>query len=132
MKKNCMDFGTPLGPYSPALSVEHDSSEQNTQKTLYISGQIPMNPVTGEIINGSFAQQAEQVFSNLTLLLEKSGFITTDVVKPTIFLTDLANFAELNSLYEKLFKKPYPARSTVQVSGLPKGVLLEIEAVAVK
>ena len=111
----------PIGPYSQA--VEHDG-------TLYCSGQIPVDPITGDIPETAEAQ-THLVLANLRAVLKEAGAELEDVVKTTIFLTDLKIFASVNAIYGEYFDEATaPARSTVQVAGLPKGVLIEIEAIA--
>ena len=112
----------PIGPYSQA--VEADG-------TLYCSGQIPVDPATGDIPETAEAQ-ARQVLSNLRAVIEEAGAELEDVVKTTIYLTDLRTFATVNAIYGEYFdEETAPARSTVQVAALPKGVLIEIDAIAV-
>lgn len=111
----------PIGPYSQA--VEFDG-------TLYCSGQIPVNPATGEIPETA-EDQTHQVLHNLRAVVEAAGGELGDVVKTTVFLTDLKLFASVNAIYGEYFdEKTAPARSTVQVAALPKGVLIEIDAIA--
>lgn len=109
-----------IGPYSQAII---------TNNMVFTSGQIPVNPVNGEIPAGIEAQ-ANQVFSNLKNLLEASGTGIDKVVKTTVFIKNMEDFPALNKIYESYFTAPYPARSCVEVSKLPKDVLLEIEAIA--
>ena len=113
----------PIGPYSQAI---------RSGDFLFLSGQIPLSPVTGEVVGTTAAQQAEQVLSNMRAVLEAGGASPADVVKTTIFLVDLADFAAVNEVYGRTFgpQGVPPARSTVQVSALPRGVRLEIEAIA--
>lgn len=111
-----------IGPYSQALDLGN---------VVYCSGQIPIVPATGELAEGLQAQ-AEQVFANIEAVLAEAGLTMTNVVKTTVFLTDLADFAAVNEIYAKHFTTPYPARSCVQVAGLPKGAKLECEVVAVR
>jgi 2-iminobutanoate/2-iminopropanoate deaminase len=111
-----------IGPYSQALRVG---------PWLYCSGQIPLDPATGELVQGGFAAQAERVMRNLEAILVAAGMSFANVVKVTVFLSDLGNFAELNAIYAKRFVAPYPARATVEVAALPKGALVEIDLVAV-
>ncbi|MEM1157642.1 MAG: RidA family protein [Verrucomicrobiota bacterium] len=110
-----------IGPYSLAVS---------TEGMVYTSGQIPLVPDTGELVTGGIEAQASQVLSNLKAVLESSGADFSTVVKTTVFLTDLGNFATVNALYAAAFGETKPARSTIEVSALPKGALVEIEAVA--
>ena len=109
-----------IGPYSAAIV---------TGDLLFCSGQLGMDPATGDLRDG-VAAQAEQALVNLRALLAAAGFGVEHVVKYTIFLTNLADFATVNEIYGRTFSEPYPARSTVQVAGLPKGGLVEIEAIA--
>ncbi|OSM01433.1 RidA family protein [Magnetofaba australis] len=110
-----------IGPYSQAAAVG---------PWLYMSGQIPLDPATGEMVEGDISAQAERVMQNLRGVLEAAGGDFSCVVKTTIFLTDLAAFGEVNAVYAKFFQQPYPARATVEVAALPKGAKVEIEAVA--
>ena len=110
------------GPYS--LAVE-------AKGLIFISGQLPINPATGEIIM-DIRQATRQVLTNLQTLLEENGLAMNNIVKTTIFLKDMNDFTVVNELYAGFFTDAPPARSTVQVSALPKGVPLEIEAVAVR
>ena len=110
-----------IGTYSQAVQAGN---------TLYISGQIAINPATGEMQNGIDAQ-IEQVFTNLQNICLAAGATLNNVVKVNVFLTDLANFGKVNAAMEKFFQKPYPARAAVQVSKLPKDALVEADAIAV-
>ena len=110
-----------IGPYSQAVRVG---------EFLYCSGQIPLDPKTGELIEGDVVAQAEQVMTNISAVLIAAGTDFSKVVKITIFMQDLNDFAAVNKVYGEFFSGPAPARSTVQVAGLPKGALLEIETVA--
>ena len=109
-----------VGPYSQAVI---------TNNTVFTSGQIPVNPLTGEIPDGIEAQ-ANQVFTNLRNLLEASGTNIAKTIKTTVFIQNMDDFAKVNQIYETYFSAPYPARSCVEVSKLPKGVLIEVEAIA--
>ncbi|WP_312640398.1 RidA family protein [Hydrogenoanaerobacterium sp.] len=111
-----------LGPYSHAMLANN---------TLYTSGQLGLNPVSGELLAGVEAQ-AEMALKNLGAVLEAAGMSFTDVVKTTVFLADMGDFAAINAIYANYFKGECPARSCVQVAALPKGALFEIEAIAVK
>lgn len=110
-----------IGPYSQGVRVGG---------FIFFSGQIPVDPASGEVVSGGIEAQAEQVMSNIEALLTASGIGFQAVVKTTIFLTDLANFGRVNEIYGRRFPAAPPARSTVQVSALPKGVDIEIEVVA--
>ena len=111
-----------IGPYSQAT---------DTGSTVYVSGMLGIDPVTGELKEGIEAQ-AEQAFLNLEAVLKAAELTTASVVKTTVFLTDMGAFSQVNAVYSKHFSAPYPARSCVQVSALPKGGLFEIEAIAVR
>lgn len=111
-----------IGPYNQAIK---------TDTMVFASGQIPINPATGEIPEGIEAQ-AEQVFKNVSAILEAAGSSMANVVKTTVFLQHMEDFAAMNEVYAKAFEgTDFPARSAVEVSKLPKGVLLEVEAIAV-
>ncbi len=112
-----------IGPYSQAVEVNG---------IIYTSGVIPVNPETGELAGSTVVEQAEQVFTNLKNLIEASGSKMENVVKTVVFLKNMEDFAAVNGIYAKYFPQPYPARSCVEVSRLPKDVLLETEAVVVK
>ena len=109
-----------IGPYSQAVK---------TDNLMFISGQIPMDPTTGNLVEGSIEDEANQVLKNLKSICEAAGYSLDDAVKITIFLTDLGNFAVVNDVMKEHFSEPYPARATVEVSGLPLGVNVEIEAI---
>lgn len=109
-----------VGPYSQAIV---------TNNIVFASGQIPVNPLTGEIPDGIEAQ-ANQVFTNLKNLLEAAGTNIAKTIKTTVFIQNMDDFAKVNQIYETYFTEPYPARSCVEVSKLPKGVLIEVEAIA--
>lgn len=111
----------PIGPYSQA--IESDG-------TLYCSGQIALDPATGEMASGGVAAEARQVLRNLEAVLTEAGFGFADVVKTTIYLVDLADFAKVNEIYAEFVKPPFPARATVGVAALPKGAKVEIDLVA--
>ena len=96
---------------------------------MFISGQIPLNPETGDLVSGSIEDEANQVLQNIKSICEAAGHGMEDIVKITIFLTDLGNFATVNDVMKKHFSEPYPARATVEISGLPLGVNVEIEAI---
>lgn len=114
-----------IGPYSQAVKVTAD-------ETLFCSGQIPIDPASGQIVAGLPEVQTEQVMKNLRSLIEAGGFTMEDIVKTTIYLTDMTFFTGVNKVYESYFHGAFPARSTVQVSALPRGVSVEIEAIACK
>lgn len=110
-----------IGPYNQAVK---------SGSTLYCSGQIGLVPETGELAQGLDAQ-VRQAFTNLTQVVEAAGGRFTDVVKFTLFVTDLAHFGEVNAIMQEFVKPPFPARSCVEVTALPKGALFEVEAIAV-
>jgi 2-iminobutanoate/2-iminopropanoate deaminase len=110
-----------IGPYSQALEVDG---------WLYTSGQIALDPATGEIVEGGFEAQARRVLQNLREVLASAGCTFRDVVKATVYVVDLADFPKLNALYAEAMGDHRPARSTVQVAALPKGALVEIDLVA--
>jgi reactive intermediate/imine deaminase len=111
-----------IGPYSQAIRAGD---------TVYLSGQIPLDPESGEVVEGDFAALVNRVFDNLTAVAEAAGGSLGDVVKLNIFLTDLGRFGVVNELMAERFSEPYPARATVEVSALPKGVPVEMDAVMV-
>ncbi len=110
-----------IGPYSQAIQ---------TGGFVFMSGQIPVDPSGGAVVEGSAEVQAVRVLDNLGAVLAAAGLGFEDVVKTTVFLRDMADFAAVNGVYAKYFPQPYPARSTVAVAGLPKDVRVEIEAIA--
>jgi len=112
-----------IGPYSQAIEANG---------TLYISGQIPMNPKTGEIVSGGINEQTEQVMKNILAILDEAGYSFSDVVKSTVLLSDIENFAEMNKIYGKYYTNNPPARAAYEVANLPLKVLVEIETIAVK
>ena len=110
-----------IGPYSQAIQVGN---------LLYASGQIPINPSTGSIVDGGIKEQTRQSLLNVQAILEEAGLSFANVVKTTVFLADISDFADMNGVYAEFFSEPYPARSAVAVKSLPKGALVEIEVVA--
>ena len=115
----------PIGPYSQAILVE------NPDKILFISGQIPINPETGELVKGDIREQARQAIENLIAILEAAGATVDNVAKVNVYLDDINDFGEFNKVYEEYFGHSKPARAVVQVANLPKGVKIEIEAIAI-
>jgi 2-iminobutanoate/2-iminopropanoate deaminase len=116
------DAPTAMGAYSPAIKAGN---------LLFISGQIPVDPATGTLIQGDIAAQTDQVMRNLTALLRAAGASFTNVVRTTVYLTDMNDFAGMNEVYSKYLVDPPPARATVQVARLPRDVKIEIDAIAV-
>lgn len=112
-----------IGPYSQAIEANG---------MLFLSGQIPVNPSTGNFVDGGIKEQTVQVFENIKNVLAEAGLTTSNIVKTTVFLADMDLFAEMNSVYATYFEGDYPARSAVAVKALPKGALVEIECIAVK
>lgn len=113
----------PIGPYNQAVEVNG---------FLYVSGQIAINPDTNEIVTGSTEEEAKQVMKNISAILDEAGYTFGDVVKTTIFLSDMALFAKVNEVYGSYFASDFPARETVAVQGLPKNVHVEISITAYK
>jgi len=111
-----------IGPYSQAIVANG---------FIFTAGQIALDPATGQIVEGDVVAQADRVFKNLRAILEEAGAGFPDVVKTTVFLSDMADFPRVNEVYAKAFGSARPARSTVQAAGLPRGVFVEIEAIAV-
>jgi 2-iminobutanoate/2-iminopropanoate deaminase len=116
-----------IGPYSQAVLVERGGT-----RTLYCSGQIPLDPATGELVQGEIGVQTERILANVEAVLAAANMTFADVVKTTVFLADLADFARMNEVYARRFGSAPPARSTVQVAALPKGARVEIEVLAVQ
>ena len=112
-----------IGPYSQAVEVNG---------TLYISGQIPINPSTGKIIDGDISAQTDQVLKNIGAILENAGYKYSDVIKSTCLLSDMANFKAMNEVYARYYTSNFPARAAFAVKELPLGSLIEIETIAVK
>ena len=110
-----------IGPYSQAIQVGN---------LVYTSGQIPIDPATGTFVEGGIKEQTRQSLNNVRAILEEAGLSMTNVIKTTVFLADMADFADMNAIYAEFFTEPYPARSAVAVKTLPKGALVEIEVVA--
>ena len=111
-----------IGPYSPALKVGN---------MLFLSGSIPLDPVSGQLVEGGIKEQTTRVMENIKALLEAAGADFSHVVRTTVFMVDLGEFAAMNEIYSSYFSAPYPARSTVQVVKLPKDVRVEIDVIAV-
>lgn len=112
-----------IGPYSQAVEAGG---------TVYVSGQLPIDPATGAFAEGGIKELTRQSLTNMKAILSEAGLSMGDVVKTTVFLADMADFAEMNEVYSQFFSAPFPARSAVAVKTLPKGARVEIECVAVK
>lgn len=112
-----------IGPYSQGISAG---------SFIFLSGQIPIDALTGEVVGNDIASQTKQVFKNINSILAEAGIDFLNIVKTTVFLKDLSDFILFNKVYEKYFKSPFPARSCIEVSGLPKDVLVEVEVIAIK
>ncbi len=117
------DAPAAVGPYSQAIAADD---------LLFCAGQIPLDPATGEIAAGGITAQTERVLQNVAAVLTANGMTFSDVVKTTVFMTNLADFAAMNAVYSQHFAEPFPARSTVQVSALPRGAQVEIEVIAAR
>ncbi len=111
-----------IGPYSQAVKAGN---------TIYVSGQLPVDPATGEFAGDSIAEQTKQSLTNIKNILEKAGAGMENVVKTTVLLSDIGDFAAMNEVYATFFKEPFPARAAFQVAAIPKGAKVEIEAIAV-
>ena len=110
-----------IGPYSQAIRVGN---------LIYTSGQIPIDPATGAFVEGGIKEQTRQSLTNVKAILEEAGISMANVIKTTVFMADMADFADMNSVYAEFFSEPFPARSAVAVKTLPKGALVEIEVIA--
>jgi 2-iminobutanoate/2-iminopropanoate deaminase len=123
MREAVSSAGAPaaIGPYSAGIRAGN---------LLFLSGSIPLDPATGQVVAGDITAQATRVMENIAALLSAAGASFGDVVKTTVFLADMSEFAAMNEVYSKYFTAPFPARSTVQVARLPRDVRLEIEVVA--
>ncbi len=112
-----------IGPYSQAVEIDN---------TLFISGQVPINPETGEVVEGGIKEQTEQVMKNIGAILKEAGYSFSDVIKSTCLLNDMDNFKAMNEVYGKYYPENPPARAAYQVVKLPLGVMVEVETIAVK
>jgi len=123
MKKviNTSNAPAAIGPYSQAIQVGN---------LVYTSGQIPVNPSTGNIVEGGIKEQTRQSLQNVKAILQAAGVTMDHVIKTTVFMADMNDFADMNAVYAEFFSEPYPARSAVAVKTLPKNVMVEIEVVA--
>ncbi len=125
MKKVISTSNAPaaIGPYSQAIEVNG---------MVFLSGQLPVNPATGEIVDGGIKEQTTQSFENIASILKETGLTMNNIVKTTVYLADISLFAEMNEVYAGYFDGAYPARSAFAVKQLPKGALVEIESIAVR
>ncbi len=125
MKKEINTHKAPkaVGPYSQGIA---------TESAVYLSGQIPLDPETGRLVEGDAKKQTEQVMKNIGTVLNEEGLTFDDIIKAVIYLTDLKDFDAVNEAYSSLLGKPYPARSCIEVSALPKGASVEIEVIAAR
>lgn len=114
-----------LGPYNQAISVSGGT-------TIYVSGQLGLDPKTGELVSDSFEAQVRQAMANLQAVIEAAGASLSDIVRVGLYLTDLNNFGIANTVMAEIFPEPHPARSTIEICALPKGGLFEIDAIVVK
>ena len=112
-----------IGPYSQAVKAGG---------MVYVSGQIPLDPATGKLVEGDICAQAEQCCKNVVALLESQGLTTAHVVKTTVFIADMNDFPKVNEVYKKYFSEPFPARSCVAIKSLPLGAQVEVEAIAAR
>jgi len=112
----------PIGPYSQAVIID---------KFIFLSGQIGISIETGNLVDGGVVEETKQIFKNFKAVLAEVNATLDDIIKTTVYMTDLTKFSEMNKIYNEQFTKDYPARATVQVSALPKGACVEIEAIAV-
>ncbi|MBN3034682.1 MAG: RidA family protein [Bacteroidales bacterium] len=117
------DIPAPMAPYSPAIQAGD---------ILYISGQVPLNPETGTLVPGDIREQTRQVMTNLGSVLNRHGYTYGDLVKCTVFMTDMDNYEAINEVYGSFFNDRFPAREAVQVVRLPEGAMVEISGIAVK
>lgn len=112
-----------IGPYSQAIEVNG---------MVFASGQIPLDPTTGNVVEGGIKEQTRQALTNAKAIMEAAGLSLANVVKTTVFMADMSDFAAMNEVYATFFTEPYPARSAVAVKALPKGVLVEVECIAAR
>jgi len=120
---NTKNAPAPIGPYSQAVTAGN---------FIFVSGQIALNPATGALVTGDIATETKQVMENIQAILAEAGVDFNNIIKTSIFLMDMQNFAQVNEVYGTYFKDNFPARETIQVAGLPKGVNVEITVTAIK
>lgn len=120
---NTNNAPAPIGPYSQAVAAGN---------FIFVSGQIALNPATGALVTGDIATETKQVMENIKAILDEAGIDFSNIIKTSIFLMDMQNFAQVNEVYGTYFKDNFPARETIQVAGLPKGVNVEITVTAMK
>ena len=125
MKQAITSPGAPkaIGPYSSALRAD---------PFLFVSGQVPFDPATGAMVDGDIKAQTQRVLENIGALLQSGGLTYANVVRTTVFLADMNDFAAMNDVYKSFFSEPYPARSTVQAARLPRDARIEIDVIAMK
>jgi 2-iminobutanoate/2-iminopropanoate deaminase len=114
-------IAAPVGPFSAAVFAE---------EVLHLSGQVAQDPTSGKLVAGDVATQTERIFKNVSLLLEQAGKCLDDVIKVTVYLTNIDDFPQMNAIYARHFAKPYPARTTVAVAALPLGAQVELDILA--
>ncbi|HTD99394.1 MAG TPA: RidA family protein [Mucilaginibacter sp.] len=120
---NTTNAPAPIGPYSQAVTAGN---------FVFVSGQIPLDPATGQIISGDVKAETKLVMENIKAILTEAGLTFSSIVKTSIFLTDMQSFAQVNEVYGTYFTEQFPARETIQVAALPKGVNVEISVIAIK
>jgi len=113
----------PIGPYSQAVIID---------KLVFLSGQLGISIETGNLVDGGVVEETKQIFKNFRAVLAEANATLDDIIKTTVYMTDLTKFSEMNKIYNEHFTKDYPARATIQVSALPKGACVEIEAIALR
>ncbi len=123
LKINSTAAPAAIGPYSQAILAGD---------TIYVSGQLPIDPTTGDFAGADIASQTRQSLKNIQVILEEAGMTMKDIVKTTVYLADIAEFGSMNEVYAEFFAEPYPARAAFQVAALPKAAKVEIECIAVK
>jgi len=121
-KIHTVDAPDAIGPYSQAIKIGD---------TVYLSGQIPLDPMTMMLVDGDIRAQTEQVLKNMQAVVKAAGGSLSDIVKLTIYLTDLSHFAKVNEVMTRYFVTPYPARTTIQVAALPKAATVEVDAIMI-